>query len=289
MFSMNNDFRSMYSQKANKYNLLIDVHFNEVWDDLIAKLNLSQMKDVLDLGCGTGETLYKIARKFKATKLNITGVDFCPEMIAESKSKIIGDTEAASHQINLYCQDCIAYLKNNQEKKYDLVIASFILAFVEAPDLFDLINKVLKKGSRLVILTTSRDFFREFEKFLFSFMLSHPFYFNWWDFFTKKISHLPPIEKIVHILFKNEFKKLEIERSIVQIPFADPLSCLKWMDESTFATAYFNLIKKGKKDVVMKEILDYIENKSIRFFDQPIKQGRPLRFDWEIYSIIAEK
>jgi len=286
---MNNNILNMFSQMASKYDTVMGSYYYNIWDDTINKLNIKPEANILDLGCGTGEILFKIVNKYKGQPLHLVGVDFSSEMIGQAKRKALEMLENKSSQIYFFCQDFIEYLKNSEGNKYDLVLASFILAYVDSSKLFDLVKEVLKKEGRLIIFNTSKDFFEEFEKILFRFIVMHPFYINWRGLLTKSLSLAPSLEKVIRLLSSFKFRKIEVDKFTINMSFSDPMDCFKWMDESSFATQYINLIKTEKKIEALEKILDYIEKISFRFKGQPVKRGVPLRFDWEIYRIIAEK
>ena len=286
---MDNNIFDLFSQKAERYDLVTGAHYYGLLDQIFEKIKLRPAEKILDLGSGTGEILLKIARKYKDLTLQLTGVDFSPAMISVANKKTLANENSFISRPSFFCQDLIDYLSNCRENSYDLVLTSFMLAYVKYSELFKLANKVLNKGGKLIILTTPKGFFKKIENIFFNFILFHPFYINWWALLTKKFSLTPSIEEITGLLSKYNFSKIETNKFTVSVPFPDPLTCLKWLDECGIASLYLSLIKKSKKDAAMPAMIDYLEKKSIRFEGQPIKRGKPLRFDWEIYSIIAEK
>lgn len=46
--------------------------------------------NILDIGCGTGQTLFEIIKKFEMYKIKIKGIDFSEEMIKEANLKKMG-------------------------------------------------------------------------------------------------------------------------------------------------------------------------------------------------------
>jgi ubiquinone/menaquinone biosynthesis C-methylase UbiE len=286
---MENNILDLFSQKAERYDEITGVHYYALWDQIFEKIEIRPAERILDLGSGTGEILFKIARKYKDLTLQLTGVDFSPAMISVANKKALAEENRLVSRPSFHCQDLIDYLSNCQEGSCDLVLISFMLAYVNYSELFKLVNKVLNKGGKFIILTTPKDFFKKIENMFFNFALSHPFYINWWELLTKKFSLTPSIEEITGLLTKDHFSKIETNKSTVKITFPDPLTCVKWMDESGMASLYLSLIRKGKKDEAMEAMINYLDKKSMRFEGQPIKRGEPLRFDWEIYSVVAEK
>jgi len=279
----------VYRNNTDRYGAIVEDHFDSVWDDILNELNISDNYKILDLGCGTGKTINRIMNKHKQHALDFTGIDLCLEMIAKAKERL-EKNETNGHQIILHAEDCLDYLKSCEENKYHLVIASFFLAYVEAAKLFPLVNKTLKEEGKFIILTTSGDpSITNYEKDFLKFAVSHFFCFNWWTFLITKRHLVPPIETIIKLLAGASFSIIKADKLMIKIPFKDPLSFFKWMDESGFAAGFFDVVKKSKKEFLLNEAMHYLEEKNITFMGEPLKNGKPFTFNWPIYKIIAEK
>jgi len=280
---------NIYNHAATRYETLIEEHFDNFWEDIIPKLDISQNYRVLDLGCGTGRTIRRMMNNHKEHAIHFTGVDLCPEMISEAKKRIF-EKETNGHQILLHAEDCLDYLKSCEENKYHLVIASFLLAYVEAAKLFPLVNRVLKRGGRFIILTTSGDFLiRNYEKEFYKFAALNIFNFDLWGLLTKKLSRVPSTERIERLLFDSGFSKIEINKIEKNIFFDNIFDFMRWAEESGLATQYFNLAKRNKKEFLINKAIKYAEAKNMKYFGEPVKRGAPFKFTWPIYKIIAEK
>lgn len=286
---MDKNILNIFSKTANKYDSIVGAYYYNIWEDLFSKLNIQATDHILDLGCGTGEVLFRIAEKYKNQLPQLTGVDLNSDMIVEARKKAQEIAQNNAVQISFLLEDFIEYLKKDKSESFNLILASFVLAYIKCPELFSLVKRALKPGGRFVVLTTSREFYKDYEKLFTRFMFSHPFYFNWWSFLIREVHLLPPIEIIVKNLSDQGFAKLETKKIVISIPFDDPLAALKWMDESKLVAPYFDLIKKDQRQKAMEEIINYAIKKSLKIKDQAIARGKPYRFDWEIYSIIAEK
>jgi len=272
------------------YSTTIDPHFESIWNDLLDKLVLPENSYILDLACGTGKTLGQIAKRNKHRKIYLEGVDLSPEMVTEAKKNKFEEGKGKNLQLCFHCQDCLKFLSSGKEDKYHLVIASFLLAFVDARKLFPLVYRSLKKEGKFVIMTTSFDELKDIEKEFFKFAISRFYYFKWWDALTlpiKKVHFLPPIETIVKNLFEAKFAKIEITKLQAKMTFSDPLEGVRWVD--TFGCVYFDLLKEEKKEKFFLEALKYVEKHNLKYFGEPIKKGSPFKLILPLYQIIAEK
>jgi malonyl-CoA O-methyltransferase len=109
--------KSHFSKNASNYNQY--AHVQKKMKDILIKLILqnnkdaSEIKNILEIGCGTGYLTSALAEIFPFAR--ITAVDIAPGMIAEIKSKL------ASNSINFICADIEEIELNNT---YDIVISN---------------------------------------------------------------------------------------------------------------------------------------------------------------------
>jgi len=280
-----------YKRLARGYDAEYDAHLAGLWDEGLSGLKLPKNGRVLDLGCGTGATMAKLMSRFSGDQLRFDGVDLCPEMVDIARRNCTAAAVSAKHEVQLHCQDCLEYLRACQKEQYDLVIASFILAYVKASKLFPLIYRTLKKGGKLILLTSSRGHGSKVEKEAWRFGLTHPFHIKWWRVITKRFTVLPTVERIAARLRRLGFSRIEGHQNpiYVKIEFKDPKALLRWLDASSLITQYFDVIREGKKQFAIDEILRYCEARKIDFLGEPIRVGQPFLFRWPIYKIIAQK
>ncbi len=134
---------SSYSILANFYDSTIGVDYGE-WADYLLSLmsNFHHVpKDILDLGCGTGNLSLFFARK----GYNLLGIDLSPQMIELALAKIKDE----DMPIDFLVQD-IRDL-NLSGKQFDTVISTcdvlnYILTYNELSAVFEGVHKVLKPG-----------------------------------------------------------------------------------------------------------------------------------------------
>lgn len=82
--------------------------------------------NILDIGCGYG---YVISDLLDITK-NITGIDYDSTSIENAKKRI------QAKEVSLFCIDVFEYLKDNPEKKFDIIILSHLIEHIDNPEVF---------------------------------------------------------------------------------------------------------------------------------------------------------
>lgn len=102
---------------------------------------------VVDLGCATGETLFRINARHSTKMLNLTGVDESHEMLKVAMKKVNGD---ANYQwLAKRIQDV------EIPEKTDMVLSILTLQFMEPDDreaVLERIYRSLKKGGAFVLV-----------------------------------------------------------------------------------------------------------------------------------------
>jgi len=112
-------------------------------DRLYEKSNITQKKNLLEIGCGTGELLKEIGVKFN---LKLFGIDTSKEKIHYAKQNLMKNMiDAKLSTMNL--------LNNSfDNNKFDVIITHFLFLWIK--DLnrsFDQIYRILKKDGILLI------------------------------------------------------------------------------------------------------------------------------------------
>jgi len=109
--------KSHFSKNASNYNQY--AHVQKKMKDILIKFilqnnkDVSEIKNILEIGCGTGYLTSALAEIFPFA--HITAVDIAPGMISEIKSKL------TSNSINFICADIEETELNNT---YDIVISN---------------------------------------------------------------------------------------------------------------------------------------------------------------------
>jgi ubiquinone/menaquinone biosynthesis C-methylase UbiE len=212
-------------------------------------------------------------------------------MISKARMKFFGAAKMEGHQVQLHCQDCLEYLRMDREGQFDMAIAAFILAYVKASELFPMVYRVLKKGGKFIVLTTSRKHGSAIERKMWKFVFTHPFYINWARLLTSRLTYLPSVEKIAGLLRRSKFLKVDYQEEpiLVKIRFDNLDDWFDWLETSSLTSQYFAMLRRKKKGAALKELQRYAEDRGVDFLGEPLRVGRPFIFKWPIYKIIAEK
>ena len=141
MFDSVNSYYKIHSKIYDLTRWAILFGRNKVLDLVPYDLN---PHTILDLGCGTGKHLLKLAELFPEAQ--ITGVDASKEMLKKASSKI-----KQTHKINLIQSDIGSFL--SKPKRYDLVLCSYSLSmFDDKYDYLKWIRNSLSDSGIVVIV-----------------------------------------------------------------------------------------------------------------------------------------
>jgi ubiquinone/menaquinone biosynthesis C-methylase UbiE len=111
---------------------------------LFKKINLNEMENLLDLGCGTGLLLNELGQKFS---LNLYGIDISEERLKVAKKRL--------RENNINAQLMYMNFLNNhfKDKQFDVVVTNcFFLWVGNLKKAFSEINRILKNDGVLLIL-----------------------------------------------------------------------------------------------------------------------------------------
>ena len=117
-------------------------------DDFKKFLAEKSPSNVLEVGCGSGYYPRNLKELF--TNMEYTGTDISETAIKFCKSK---------SPFNFICTD---FLKNNLNKKFDLVFSHALIDHVYDVDLF--IEKIVQSSKRFAYITAYRGYFPDLEK-----------------------------------------------------------------------------------------------------------------------------
>ncbi|PCJ87763.1 MAG: glycosyl transferase [Flavobacteriales bacterium] len=107
------------------------------WNRIINYCNyfIHEDNSVLEIGCGTGQTISKLKGK------NKTGIDFSPKMIEQAKNRYANISFHVMEAENI-----------ELEEKFDVIIISNVVGFFEnVLDVFESVKKVCHKDTRIII------------------------------------------------------------------------------------------------------------------------------------------
>jgi SAM-dependent methyltransferase len=126
---------------------------HDVREIALSGIDLSWVRNVLDLGCGYGLFEEKLAGRL-APDACITGID-----IVESNEAPFLITIENSGYSGTFIRDGADYIRSIDSRTYDLIIASYSLYFF--PHLIEDISRILKSNGVFITITHSRDSLKE--------------------------------------------------------------------------------------------------------------------------------
>jgi ubiquinone/menaquinone biosynthesis C-methylase UbiE len=119
-------------------------------------INKEELK-VLDLGCGTGELIFELTRKFNNIK--ITGIDFSEKMIEVSKKR-----NPSTKHLTIDVSQL-----NILDEKFNIIICTHSLPYYKNPKgVFKQLNKMLEDDGRIFAGFASGESI--YDKFILSFV-----------------------------------------------------------------------------------------------------------------------
>jgi SAM-dependent methyltransferase len=135
-------------------------HPEDVREVLLRGLDLSWVRDILDLGCGFGFMAGALARR-AAPAVRVTGVDACPANAAPFLSSVAAATDPGRGRLPtaqfraLHLDATLPW----EDATFDLVVGAYSLYFF--PDILPEIARVLRPAGWLLALTHSERSFVE--------------------------------------------------------------------------------------------------------------------------------
>lgn len=142
--------RSMFSKVASKYdraNSVLSVGIHHLWRKKLVELSLAKTGDkVLDCATGTGDLAIAF-KKIVGTTGQVTGTDFCADMLETAPNK------AKNQKLNISFEQADVTQLQYPEKKYDIVSISFGIRNVSDPvKALAEMGRVTKPGGRVMVL-----------------------------------------------------------------------------------------------------------------------------------------
>jgi len=131
---------------------------------LFEKLQLKKGFNVLDVGCGRGNHIIKIAEKFSES--NYYGIDISEDSIKNA----IKSAEEKNLKINFICGDASDTSKL-QNKFFDIIISVYALYYVkDTQKMLSSLKEKIKDGGRIAVMSPYKGNNEEWYNFLRKFM-----------------------------------------------------------------------------------------------------------------------
>ena len=136
------DYKSVHKKTLKNFSSYDCSYFIKYKIDIIRKELKNEPENILDFGCGIGESSEYISQLFPTS--NITAIDNSELSIEEVKKRNIPNCTCIASDI----------LKNGIQKKYDLIFASCVFHHIEPSDrknTIEVLYNSLNKNGRIYI------------------------------------------------------------------------------------------------------------------------------------------
>lgn len=109
--------------------------------EMLSSENINSESQILDAGCGTGQTSAFLYNQYKA---DILGLDINPTMIEKAKNRFLSQN-LPIEAIHGSVEDIPL-----EDDTFDFVLSESVLAFVQKKRALGEFNRILKRGGRLI-------------------------------------------------------------------------------------------------------------------------------------------
>jgi ubiquinone/menaquinone biosynthesis C-methylase UbiE len=142
------DMVAKYARLAPEYDARWSFYVEATTRETLARLSLQPMDQVLDVGCGTGALLWRLAESHSAALLS--GVDPVPEMLAVARRRLPAEVEL---------REGWAERLPFAEERFDLVVSCNMFHYIQRPaEALREMRRVLKPGGRLIVTDWCDDY-----------------------------------------------------------------------------------------------------------------------------------
>ncbi len=139
-----------YKTLSKSYDTRFQGYIQAVGNKVLTAATTAADGRILDLGCGTGEILLKLAKNYPNVK-ELVGIDLSEDMLKLAKTKLGAFKEATVCQGNI---EQIPY----DDKHFDLVVSSGVLHYVSSPeDMAREVQRVLKPQGHFVLIDMAQE------------------------------------------------------------------------------------------------------------------------------------
>lgn len=137
-----------YARLAPEYDARWSFYVEATTRETLARLSLRPTDRVLDVGCGTGALLERLAESHPAALLS--GVDPVPEMLAVARERMPAEVEL---------REGWAERLPFAEEQFDVVVSCNMFHYIQRPvDALREMRRVLRPGGRLVVTDWCDDY-----------------------------------------------------------------------------------------------------------------------------------
>lgn len=139
-----------YKTLSKSYDSRFQAYIQSVTNKIVIATKTAETGRMLDLGCGTGEVLLKLAQTYPNIQ-ELAGIDLSEDMLALAKGKLGAFKNTMLSQGNI---EHIPYA----DKHFDLVVSSGVLHYVNDPEgMAREVNRVLKPQGHFVLIDMANE------------------------------------------------------------------------------------------------------------------------------------
>ncbi|MGD9581007.1 MAG: class I SAM-dependent methyltransferase [Vampirovibrionia bacterium] len=246
-FVETSDFQRSYEALASSYDNEWYVHLDKVTTDVVAELAQIQPQCILDAGCGTGSSTFKLRGTFSDSY--IAGLDFSPSMLAEAKKKFSKDRALL---VRDSLENGIKRFSNNQ---FDLVTCFWSLGYAKNKAVYKQLNRILADKGYLFILTNKRNTLKEVRQSMKYTMFQHI------DMIDKVPLHKFPKDK-QHLLdmLGSNYEEIKYGEGSFSINLADKKNMLDWILNTGILAGYEYILDLRKNKPCRDTFVKYFND-----------------------------
>jgi len=234
------------------YNQFKSIRYQPFFD-LMELISENQLKNGVDIGCGTGEQTSILSKKFD--QANFLGIDPSPEMLSKSK-------EWESNKLHFKHTSVEAFFASNTKQTWDLIFSNAALQWSDNhPELFPkLISHLSPDGQFAVQMPVQKE--NLLNKILLDLVQEKPFadfLDNW-----KRDSPVLSMDDYAQIMFECGLKEIQIIQKVYPIIAENPEKLFDFISGSALIP-YLERLSKNEEKLFVSEYKSRIGKAFKRF------------------------
>ncbi|HVO29475.1 MAG TPA: methyltransferase domain-containing protein [bacterium] len=261
--------QEVYDRVAQAYDDLWSKNVAEPNAKLTRGLKLKPGERIVDLACGTGAFTLEMAKLVEPGET--VGVDYSEGMLANARERAI----EANLPITLVHSKAEDFIEHSHPESFDVLSARFLLAYVDWKDVLPKMGRLVRKGGRVAVLTSTSASIPQAQEIYKMFMAA----------FNADMSFPAPVpeslEQVVELVKKGGVTPVDTWTYRIRLWFDNGQEAAYWMRESGYGT-------HPSLGVVSEEVVQQIEGlfaAGMESFRE--KEGLPL--DIVVAGVVAEK
>ncbi|MDA3614947.1 methyltransferase domain-containing protein [Polluticaenibacter yanchengensis] len=219
--------------------------------DLMALINNQNLRNCVDVGCGTGEQTSILSQKFESS--HFTGIDASEEMLAESK-------QFKNERLKYRLSTIEAFA--DSASKWDLIFSNAALQWSDSHRFLfpKLISKLNKKGQFAVQMPFQKE--NALNMILHEMVIEKPFSDDLHGF----IRHSPvlSLDDYAEIMFDNGLSDIKVSLNVYPIIAQNEMDLYNFISGSALIP-YMELLDTKKQELFKSEFLKRINSRFSKY------------------------